>query len=704
MLDMEPDNSEVTVECKGGESSSQLDNDSQNMNDSDIESSAPTAAVDVEVEDVDEDDEADTETDEEDEDESKESQSTCSSNNANGDSDSQPLKSAIKEGKKGVMRIKLSLARPMGGVGAIGSTSSMRGSLPISASRISNIMPVGSSSMRGALPMSSSKSPVGSSSIKQGENVGAAMGKLKSQPRGSTAATSVGLFTKPGPKPDNGTPPIGPIAGITNLDQVCSVKIPAIVSPGLLGKGREKPSTLFDRAMKAAGYSQERRQKHPHRGSSVRRQVDDMFDTPVDATSLIPEHLENATIKVKACEEKELPLLPFVVSELNKLVGSFPGNKRLGDKPASSGIGEDNESQENKKKKQCMRMTFDDMIPKSLSFNYPSDFLGQKKKFAEDVKLRERAIVESQLAIDIADDAQEEYEEKLEEWNNQMLAVHKSKDPPLRPVKPMPPPTLKPIPPLPTSPKILTGHGIEPENKYLVEHLDLDCFNPAQRYHGLLSNSIADPQFVGVCAPGLAGIPGNGHSSISLNLAPVSGSGNIRESKDMVGKSSQISRNSGKSSSKKKSATALKSQELREIFEADGSDVPKIRDSLIKAAIACFTEGSGDGRTPWIASNGETYPDIGKSFSAFAGIKPCIRCRNNKQGAYHCRLRRKHKDPDWDGGNSTTKLGVYMKIYRLQEAIPVATAVETNLHAADKNGDRPTTIARAVAATQSSEK
>lgn len=92
-----------------------------------------------------------------------------------------------------------------------------------------------------------------------------------------------------------------------------------------------------------------------------------------------------------------------------------------------------------------------------------------------------------------------------------------------------------------------------------------------------------------------------------------------------------------------------------------------------------------------------------KSFSAFAGIKPCIRCRSNKQGAYHCRLRRKHKDPDWDGGNSTTKLGVYMKIYRLQEAIPIATAVETGSQTS-KNDKRPTAIATAVAATQSSEK
>ena len=38
------------------------------------------------------------------------------------------------------------------------------------------------------------------------------------------------------------------------------------------------------------------------------------------------------------------------------------------------------------------------------------------------------------------------------------------------------------------------------------------------------------------------------------------------------------------------------------------------------------------------------------------GLKPCPRCKSNKQGAYHCRLRRKHKEMDHDGGNSVAKL------------------------------------------------
>jgi len=43
---------------------------------------------------------------------------------------------------------------------------------------------------------------------------------------------------------------------------------------------------------------------------------------------------------------------------------------------------------------------------------------------------------------------------------------------------------------------------------------------------------------------------------------------------------------------------------------------------------------------------------IAKAFAMHAGLRPCARCKSNKQGAFHCRLRRKHRDLDYDGGNS----------------------------------------------------
>ena len=41
----------------------------------------------------------------------------------------------------------------------------------------------------------------------------------------------------------------------------------------------------------------------------------------------------------------------------------------------------------------------------------------------------------------------------------------------------------------------------------------------------------------------------------------------------------------------------------------------------------------------------------------YGGFVPCHRCKSNKQGAYHCRVRRRHEDEDYDGGNSSAVLG-----------------------------------------------
>lgn len=89
------------------------------------------------------------------------------------------------------------------------------------------------------------------------------------------------------------------------------VRFPPISSPGLLttvpaGQYRETidaatglatPAAVFDHAMSLVGYTFESRSKKPHRGSSVRRVVDDMFDSNVKFTlnfpQLIPEDLLN---------------------------------------------------------------------------------------------------------------------------------------------------------------------------------------------------------------------------------------------------------------------------------------------------------------------------------------------------------------------------------------------------------------------------
>jgi hypothetical protein len=90
--------------------------------------------------------------------------------------------------------------------------------------------------------------------------------------------------------------------------------------------------------------------------------------------------------------------------------------------------------------------------------------------------------------------------------------------------------------------------------------------------------------------------------------------------------------------------------ELKKIMDENGDTAKSIKESIIRAAV--HASRSGRHAQSFRSSNGETYPDVSKAFAAYGGIKPCVRCKSNKQGAYHCRLRRRHKDIDYDGGNS----------------------------------------------------
>jgi hypothetical protein len=108
-----------------------------------------------------------------------------------------------------------------------------------------------------------------------------------------------------------------------------------------------------------------------------------------------------------------------------------------------------------------------------------------------------------------------------------------------------------------------------------------------------------------------------------------------------------------------------------------------MKEFIIRAAV--YASRIGKHGQSFLGPNGEAYPDVSKAFASHAGLRPCSRCKNNKQGvrhgqffrysremisnswfvtlccdiyfqAYHCRLRRKHKDLDYDGGNSPAML------------------------------------------------
>jgi hypothetical protein len=246
-----------------------------------------------------------------------------------------------------------------------------------------------------------------------------------------------------------------------------------------------------------------------------------------------------------------------------------------------------------------------------------------------------------------------------------------------------------------------------------VAHLDKECFHIVDgRYFGSLSNEIADPHFVGANAPGLSGLnlsvatglataqSGGGSSSTILAAAsssatqggsvggpsnsaalpktPGSSSKTTPKSKpppltpalvgagggepSLGGESASVgggsSINGGTSSATKKKNSGLpataSSSQLRKIMEDGGPKAEEMKTWIIRAAVHA-SRSSRHGHS-FKAPDGELYPDVSKAFAAHAGLKPCIRCKNNKQGAYHCRLRRKHKDLDYDGSNSPSIL------------------------------------------------
>lgn len=193
---------------------------------------------------------------------------------------------------------------------------------------------------------------------------------------------------------------------------------------------------------------------------------------------------------------------------------------------------------------------------------------------------------------------------------------------------------------------------------HLVSHLDPASFRNRGRYHGLLSNSIADPQFVGPNAPGISGVNNMIITGLSATISKVQSNEEYttkEPSSKTIKKVSNSSKNVINKSKSKKGATGVgptltsTAMQLKKMMDKGDSTTDIIRDSIIKAAVYASRTGVHSGS---FVAKGETYPDISKAFSNHAKCRPCARCKNNKQGAYHCRLKRKHTDRDHDGGSS----------------------------------------------------
>ena len=451
------------------------------------------------------------------------------------------------------------------------------------------------------------------------------------------------------------------------------VRIPPLLSPGLKmltpqssrqQESYSNPAEIFEQAMTSAGYTKEGRTERPHRGSSVDREVGDMFDSDVRLSlhfpPLVPPEIwdkseketqkeANGEAEVKPCGHRRLvTALRAAKSKVeSKHNGAYHNRKRP--RPLS-----------------CR-----DMLPVTLTIPYPESHVEERLEYVHKVHERERAIVRKQEAEEDNTDTTED--------------VPKIEIPPI-PQKPSPPSMFD-------EPAFMENHDstnhplIFPKaHPAFVSHLDKSCFHLTEgRYFGLMSNNIADPNFVGPNAPGIAGVTsaggaglatctgGSGSASATLTLtssfhnsslpsvvtselvtaSEPMGSEPVASKKPTTEKKTEKKASSEEPEKQSSPAPTASASALRKVMEEGGSSASALRRRIIRAAV--HASRTGNHGQPFSAGD-KVYPDIGKAFAAHAGIKPCPRCKNNKQGAYHCRLRRRHFDSDFDGGDSMGEL------------------------------------------------
>ena len=487
------------------------------------------------------------------------------------------------------------------------------------------------------------------------------------------------------------------------------VRVPAMSSPGLMlppssgifqgdveMKGFLSPAVVFDHCMAMAGYTEEERTENPHRGSSVTRTVGDMFDNDVKLTQhfteLIPDDLiecdlaKNGDSSKGVQEDNETTDKEFPM--VNLLVRAVAPTNSIGKHASQTEI---------YRKRRCP-WSFQEMIPLSLTIPYPESYCKDRLNYVRQVEAREAAIVAAQETVLETEKIWERYKEEV--------ARKSVADMPLPPVLPnfieIPP-----IPKRPAPPKYAdfaidlgleldeTNHPLYPpkRNPEFVEHLDPNCFHITDgRYFGLLTNQVSDPHFLGPSAPGIMGLTVSAGTSLATSYVGHQSAGSASLASTVYGNSSAPSSvkppiteetvativdpaiddeaiavattNTPKNQKATPKVPFVKkvhgrsptasSTELKKLMESSGDAAEAMRICIVRAAV--FASRTSRHGQSFIGSNGQVYPDVSKAFAAWGGMKPCDRCKNNKQGAYHCRLRRKHKELDHDGGNSPALL------------------------------------------------
>ena len=489
------------------------------------------------------------------------------------------------------------------------------------------------------------------------------------------------------------------------------------------------PQQIFDVVMTGAGYTHEQRTNHPHRGSSVERTIDDMFDTNVHLalhrTELIPEifwnHVPRNNKASSSVLNDDVETLP------HRLIAALENSKDRKN-PNQTGKADVENCGTNVATRKRPRPSFEplqlrDMVPVSLTIPYPEWYLQKRAEYVKLVKQREMAIIAWQAA-------QEEIEMSGEDYfasDADNLSAKSNRSPFLNPA------TIPPIPQPPDPPKLhellnlgtdvsedndavfkkSNLHFIAPymedgaldrdntsrENsahpyylpktkEKLVGHLDPNCFHIADgRYFGLETNLIADPNFIGPNVPGLSGSTNTGGLATATTSTTTSTSGltgggmtmilsasyhsaaavapaNIKDEnantcivkvQPIQSEEAAVNVKSltdslvdhpaslallptetvvkvGNNELTSNISTTRTLSDLRAIMEGDDVKlIESFRECIVQSIVHTYRFHKS-ASVPFLGPNNETYPDIGKAFAWFGGIKPCDRCKNNKQG------------------------------------------------------------------------
>jgi hypothetical protein len=225
------------------------------------------------------------------------------------------------------------------------------------------------------------------------------------------------------------------------------------------------------------------------------------------------------------------------------------------------------------------------------------------------------------------------------------------------------------------------------------------------RYFGLRTNMIADPNFIGPNTPGLTGVTSTGGLATATTSTTTSTSGltgggmtmilsasfhcaaatvptNLKDDtsnvvllpnkvqplnteeeamklkspndKSCATPASALPASSPVDASPFKTETEIPTleadnkaarkrafSELRQIMEgSDAELIETFRVFIVRAIVHTFRTHAPL-NTAFRGPNNECYPDIGKAFASYGGIKPCDRCKSNKQGVcnkqvYYC--------------------------------------------------------------------